>query len=331
MKKSVISMCLALLGSLISMNVYSAIDFRIAHDSQENSPLHESLLFFKQQLEQKSDGEFNVQIYPSGQLGGVRETTEMVQHNNIQMTTAASVLLSPYIPEFNVLDLFYLFKDEEHAHAVLDGEVGQKLLKAMEKKHFYGLGYGEVGFRNFSNNIHPLKTLDDFNTLKIRSADNPTQIIAWKSIGLLPIPLAWGEIYTSLQQGLINGQESALISILTQRFYESQKYLSLTKHIYTNHVFFTSLEFWESLNPEQKNLLSSEIKNTIKLQRRLSKEKNQETLNVLQNKGMEINDVPEDTKEILKEKLNSSISKQVKEKAGKELYDYVLKKINSEQ
>lgn len=326
--KSILKMLgTAMATCLFIGSAQAATAIRIAHDSQENSPLHKAFLYFKEELHKRSGGDFVVDIYPSGQLGGVRETTEMVQQNNLQMTTAASVLLSPYVPEFNVLDLFYLFDSRDHAHSVLDGEAGKMLLSAMDSKGFHGIGYMELGFRSFSNSSHPLQTLEDFRGLKIRSAANPSQIAAWRAIGAAPQPLAWGEIYTSLQQGLIQGQESALLSIHTERFFEAQKYLSLTEHTYSNHVWFTNKSFWESLSDEQKSLINEVAKETILLQREMSEQQNQNTLVTLQAAGMQINEVNSDTRELLKGILNAAIENDIRVKTGEELYNSVISTI----
>lgn len=312
----------------LAIPVLAETTIRIAHDSQPGSPLYVAFESFEKDLEITSNGDIQVEIYGAGQLGGVRETTEMVQSNNLQMTTAASVLLSPIIPEFSVLDTFYMFDSREHAHQVLDSEAGKALLNSMDKKDFKGLGYLELGFRSFTNNTKPLESFDDFNGLKIRSAANPSQINAWKAAGLSPVPLAWGEIYTSLQQGLIEGQESAIDSIYTQRFYEVQKYLSLTEHMYSNHVLFTNIEFWNSLTDQEKELVEASVGRFIIEQRELAGKQNEATLTKLKDEGVKINTVSEETRQQLKKSLNSSITDEIKAKTGTDLYDLVMKKTN---
>ncbi|WP_261884076.1 TRAP transporter substrate-binding protein [Vibrio pelagius] len=319
----------AALTCMVSLSSLAETTIRIAHDSQPGSPLFVAFEAFEKDIETRSNGDIQVEIYGAGQLGGVRETTEMVQANNLQMTTAASVLLSPIIPQFNVLDTFYMFEDRAHAHRVLDSDAGQALLSSMDEKGFKGLGYLELGFRSFTNNEKPLKNLEDFKNLKIRSAANPSQIQAWRSAGLSPMPLAWGEIYTSLQQGLIGGQESAIDSIYTQRFYEVQKYLSLTEHMYSNHVLFTNTAFWEQLSDSDKALVEQSIETFIANQRTLAEEQNQATLATLKDAGVNINSVPTETREQLKQALNSAVMEEIKAKTGDELYTFVMQKTES--
>ncbi|WP_428774494.1 TRAP transporter substrate-binding protein [Vibrio sp.] len=328
MKKTIITTLTAICLTSASMNALATNVIRLAHDSQETSPVHKAMLYFEQELEARSNGELEVEIYPARQLGDVRETTELVQQGNLQMTFGASVLLSPYVPEFNVLDLFYLFDNEQQAHQALDSDkIGQPLLNAMESKGFHGLGFMEVGFRSITNNNQPIDEIDDLKGLKIRSASNPTQIRAWESVGTAPTPLSWGEIFTSLQQGLINAQESAIYSIYAERFYEAQDYLSLTNHIYTNYVLFMNKEFWDSLPAEQQDLVTQVSRETITKQRQLAAKQNQEVIKDLESKGMTVNIVSDQVRNQMKEKMNAAVYQDLRSKTGEKLFDSVIAEI----
>ncbi|CAH6972875.1 TRAP-type C4-dicarboxylate transport system, periplasmic component [Vibrio chagasii] len=328
MKRAIFTSITALGLTLSSMNTFASNVIRLAHDSQETSPVHKAMLHFEKELESRSNGELEVEIYPARQLGDVRETTELVQQGNLQMTFGASVLLSPYVPEFNVLDVFYLFEDETQAHKALDSDkIGKPLLNSMESKGFHGLGFMEVGFRSITNNKQPINSIEDLNSLKIRSASNPTQISAWKSVGTAPTPLSWGEIFTSLQQGLINSQESAVYSIYAERFYEAQEYLSLTNHIYTNYVLFMNKEFWDSLPSDQQALINEVSQETIAVQRDLAAKQNQEVIKELEAKGMTVNVVPTDVRAQMKEKMNAAVYQELRSKTGEALFDSVITEI----
>lgn len=329
MKKAIITSLTAFGLTISSMNTFASNVIRLGHDSQETSPVHQAMLYFEQELESRSNGELEVEIYPARQLGDVRETTELVQQGNLQMTFGASVLLAPYVPEFNVLDTFYLFDSEEQAHRALDSDkIGQPLLKTMESKGFHGLGFMELGFRNVTNNKAPINTLDDLQGLKIRSAPNPSQINAWKSIGSAPTPLSWGEIFTSLQQGLINAQESSIYSIYAERFYEAQNYLSLTNHIYSNYVLFMNKSFWDSLPADQQALINDITKETIAKQRVLAAQQNQDVIEDLKAKGMTVNEVPEAVREQMKNKMNAAVYQDLRSKTGEQLFDSVIAEID---
>lgn len=314
-----------LLGYLSTIYSDAGNVIRIGHDSNVTSPLHKAMLLFEQQVENESNGAIRVEIYPARQLGEVRETTELVRQGNLQMTVGASVLLTSIVPEFNVLDMFYLFRDVRHAHEALDSDaVGGVLLEAMTSKGFHGLGFMEVGFRSITSNKRPIHTLADLDGLKIRAAGNPTQIKAWKSVGTAPTPLAWGEIFTSLQQGLINTQESAIYSIYAERFYEAQSYLSLTEHIYTNYVWFANESFWNQLSETHRTIVSRAASDAIAEQRLLAAKQNREIIAELENNGMQVNRVDDAVRAMMKANMNGAVQDILRTKTGPATFDAIL-------
>ncbi len=319
-------------GCIYLSRSYSGRDsvIRFAHDSKESSPLHQALLFFEEQVETDSNGKTQVEIYPARQLGSVRETTELVRQGNLQMTVGASVLLTSIVPEFNVLDMFYLFANTEHAHKALDtDEIGGVLLESMFSKGFHGLGFMEVGFRSVTSNKRPIEVIDDFAGLKIRAATNPVQIEAWKSLGTAPTPLSWGEVFTSLQQGLINTQESAVYSIYAERFYEAQQYLSLTEHIYTNYVWFANDAFWSDLEAEQKVIIERAVQGSIDIQRKLSAQQNKKIITELEAYGMQVNRVDDEVRTSMKMSMNRAVRETLRTKTGEPLFDRMMAEIEA--
>ncbi|MEL0636461.1 TRAP transporter substrate-binding protein [Marinomonas sp. TI.3.20] len=311
---------IATLG-MTSVALQAETVIRVGLATPKTSPIYQALEYFKNTLDKRSNGDFDVQLFPGGQLGSVNEMTELVQAGSIQMTTGASVLLSSVVPEFNILDTFYLFKDKEQARRVLDGKGGDMLKKAMEEKGLKGVGFFERGFRDFSNNRAPLDSVESFKGLRMRAASNPTQIAAWKSIGAAPMPLNWGEIYPSLQQSLIDGQESALSSMYLEHFYEVQKYISLTQHSYTAEVWFTNTDFWDSLSPKQQKLLNEVAIETVSLERKLTVKANNDALNAMKAKGLIVNKVPLKVKEALGKKMNETIKGDIVKHVGQRFYD----------
>ncbi len=311
---------IALATSLVATSASAQTVIRIAHAQPEASPLHEAMDHFKQTLEERSDGALQVEIFAGGQLGSVNEVLELVQSGNIQMGTGASVLLSPTIPELGMLDQFLLFSDEEHARSTLDGPAGDTLNAAMENRGLAGMGFLELGFRSFSGN-RPLDSLEAFEGFRLRSADNPIQIAAWRSIGAVPLPLDWGEIYSSLQQGLIDGQESALSSMVVERFYEVQSDVSLTGHIYWPEVWFANLDFVNALSEDERALMMEVAAETVGVQRELVAEANAATLDQLAEAGLEITELPEDDRAQMAETMNSAIADMLRENVGDEFFD----------
>jgi tripartite ATP-independent transporter DctP family solute receptor len=294
---------------------------RIGHATPETSPIHEALVYFEEQIESRSDGDMQVELFPGGQLGSVQEMTDLVQSGNITMTTGASVLLSSTVAELAVLDQFLLFSDEEHARSVLDGEAGDALGGAMEERGIKLMGFMELGFRSFTNSRAPLDSVEAFEGLRMRSADNPIQITAWRSIGAVPVPLAWGEIYSSLQQGLIDGQESALSSMVVERFFEVQDYVSLTGHIYWPELWMADLEWYQGLSDEQRALVDEVAAETVDLQRELTVEANAATLDRLREEGLAVNELPAEDREQMGATMNAAIEADIRKKVGDEFYD----------
>lgn len=319
----------AILASVVAAGAASAeTTIRIAHATPESSPIHQALVFFQEEMEKRSDGEMKVEIFPGGQIGSVQQATELVQSGNITMTTGASVLLSSMVPELSVLDQFLLFKDEDQAHAVLDGPAGQNLLETMESRGLKGMGFMELGFRHFTNSRAPLDSVAAFKGLRMRSADNPVQIKAWRSIGAVPVALSWGEIYPSLQQSLIDGQESALSSMVTERFYEVQDYVSLTGHIYWPEVWMANADFVNGMTAEQQELLMEVAKETVALQRDLAAEANAAALSELEAKGLKVNELPADVRTKMGETMNAAVQDDIRNSVGAEFYDGFMAELN---
>lgn len=305
---------------------------RIAHDSKENSPLHQAMLRFKEEVEAQSQGVMRVEIYPSRQLGDVKETTELVRQGNVHMTVGASVLLTSVVPEFNVLDLFYLFRDTGHAHRALDSEqVGGVLLEAMSSKGFHGIGFMEVGFRSITSNARPVVEFEDIAGLKIRAASNPTQIAAWKAVDAAPTPLSWSEIFTSLEQGLIDSQESAIYSIYAERFFEAQHYLSFTDHIYTNYVWFSNQQYWDGLDQQSKDIIQRAAVVAIEYQRQLADSQNNEIIGQLVQHGMQVNTVSQPVRNRIKQAMNGAVRDELRQRTGPELFDRVMSAIERQE
>lgn len=321
---------LIFLFSGVVVSAFSQADttIRIGHATPEVSPIHQSLLYFEKELESRSEGKIQVEIYPGGQLGGVREMTELVQSGSITMTTGASVHLSSTVNELAVLDQFLLFPDEETARGVLDGKAGKALGEAIENRGLKSMGFMELGFRSFTNNRAPLDSYESFKGLRMRSADNPIAIKAWRSVDAVPVPLAWGEIYSSLQQNLIDGQESALSSMIIERFFEVQKYVSLTKHIYWPELWIANLDWYQDLPSDDRALIDEVARETVVLQRQLTFDTNTKTLDELKAKGLKINSLSDDDRKRLGETMNSSIEADIRKKVGDAFYEDFMNALN---
>ena len=331
-KKNVGVMVVTVLGVMTAWAEGSSDDqgrkvLRIAHDSQENTALHQAYLYFQELVEADEElANIELQIFPAGQLGSANEMFDTVQQGNLEMTSPATVLLSNSIPEFNVLDIFYLFDSVEHAHRFYDGPGGMRLLEAFDDVGLHGMGFGEVGMRNFSNSREPIESLESLEGLKVRGY-NPIQIAAWQAAGAAPIPMNWGEVFTSLQQGLLDGQESAVGSMYTARFFEAQDYISLTEHVYTNYVYVMNKGFWDSLNDTEQSALDAAVKQMIVRQRELAEQFSGDYLQLMVDAGVKVNTLSAQFKEELRRALNEPNYDTMRDLTGPELFDSILEEV----
>ncbi|GAA0181454.1 TRAP transporter substrate-binding protein [Clostridium sediminicola] len=306
------------------------VQIRLAHDNSVETPGHKAFLEFEKLVEEKSGGRIDVTIFPGAQLGNYQEMFEQTRRGDIEMSVSATTLFTQTIPEFAVWDSFYMFDDEEHAHKVLDGKAGQELMKPLDAMGLTGLGYMEIGFRNFSNSKNAIVNFEDLKGLKLRGY-NPIQIKAWEALGTNLTSLSWSEVFTSLQQNLIDGQECASASFYNAKFYEAQKYWSLTKHIYTNWLWFANKDFMNSLSSEDRKIIEDASKEAIKLNREMVAAAEKETLEKLPGLGVEVNEVSLETRNKMGELMNNAIKDEIISKCGQELYDMVNAEIEAER
>ncbi|WP_198947062.1 TRAP transporter substrate-binding protein [Marispirochaeta aestuarii] len=306
------------------------IVIKLGHDNNVQTPGHKAFLEFKKIVEEESQGQIEVQVFPGGQLGSVQDMFEQARRGDIQMSVTATTLFTQTIPEFAIWDSFYMFDDATHAHRVLDGKAGIELMKPLESMNLVGLGYMEIGFRNFSNRKNPIMKPEDVKGLKIRGW-GPIQIAAWESVGCVLTSLSWSEVFTSLQQNLIDGQECATSSFYYAKFYEAQKYWSLTKHVYTNWLWYANKDFMDGLSAEHRSLIEEAAKKTIRLDRELIAASEKEILDKLPGLGIEVNEVPLEARRAMGEIMNGAVKNQIVEKCGIDIYNFVMAEIEAER
>lgn len=271
---------------------------RVAHVLQTDHQTHITLeQVFKKEVEEKSGGRIKVEIYPNGQLGGDRQTIEGLTLGTIEMCVPGGTVLSGFVEDFMVFDLPFLFKSKEDAFKAFDGELGNKLNAKLEEKGIVNLGYGENGYRHITNNAKPIYTPADLSGMKIRTMENPIHMAAFKSFGANPTPISFNELFTALQQKTVDAQENPIAIINSAKFYEVQKYLSLTGHVYTNCPYLISKSFLESLPQDLQKVVRDAAKDTITAQRKALGEQEAKTLEALKAKGMQINELTPEQKE----------------------------------
>ncbi|TDE37155.1 TRAP transporter substrate-binding protein [Antarcticimicrobium sediminis] len=207
---------------------------------------------FDEVVSAETDGKFEFKHFPSSGLGGEREVIEGLQIGTIEATIVSSGTLANFVPETGVFDIPFLFRDLGHARRVLDGPVGQEILAKFDAVGLHALAWGEQGFRHITNNRNPITTPADVAGLKIRTMENPVHLEAFNTLGAAPTPMAWPEVISSLQQGVIDGQENPLSVIVSVKLNEVQKYLTLSGHVYSPAMLLVSKPFWDGLSDEDK-------------------------------------------------------------------------------
>ncbi len=256
---------------------------------------------FKDLAEEKSNGRIQVRLYPDGQLGGERDAIEGMSMGTIDIGVITNAPFSGFLPAFQVLDLPFIFSDESQAHVVLDGPFGDELLSKLDQINIKGFGFAEGGFRQMINNTRPVYTPDDVVGVKYRVMENPIYIGMFDHLGSDAIPMAWGETFTAVQQGVMDGLEIPIPVIHQNSYYEVCDYLSLTNHTYSPLPFVMSQQVWEQLPADLQNIVEESAKEAIVIQRAQNAENTGRLLAELEELGMEVNEI-EDT-EMFREKV----------------------------
>ncbi|MCX7567887.1 TRAP transporter substrate-binding protein [Sulfitobacter sp. F26169L] len=207
---------------------------------------------FIAKLEELSGGEFTGEQAPAGQLGGERDMIEGLQIGSLDVVITSTGPLGNFVPEVYALDLPFLFRDYDHARAVLDGEIGQELLKKIDENQLVGLAWSENGFRHVTNSQRPVRTPADLEGLKLRTMENKVHMEAFSQMGAAPTPMAFPELFTALQQGVVDGQENPVTVITASKFWEVQGHVSLTGHVYSPVAVLASPVLIDGLSDEQK-------------------------------------------------------------------------------
>lgn len=253
-------------------------DFTFAHVLVESTPNAKAAIKFKEEVEKNSDGRIQINVRPAAQLGGDVEIIEQTQMNLVQIAIPPTGNLANFDSKMFLFDLPYLMPDMDAAKRVLDGEVGQELLDGLEKSNLKGINYWGAGFRNMTNNIRPITEPDDLKNIKMRTLQAPTILATYREYGANPTAMAFTEVYNGLQQGVVEGQENPLANIDSMKFYEVQKYMTLTGHAYHTYAAVMNKDAWESLPEDLQEVMKNAFDVSRDYARELTAEDEKETL-----------------------------------------------------
>ena len=261
---------------------------RLGHGLSTGHSVHQGMVYFGEQLEKISEGKFKVQIYPSQQLGTERQCLELLQIGSLDMTKVSAGVLENFSPSIKVFGIPYMFNDKEHTFRVLDGPIGDELLAGTEKYWLKGLGYYDSGSRSFYTIDRPVEQPNDLEGLKIRVMESQTAIDMVKSFGGSPTPISWGELYTALQQGVVDGAENNPPSFYLSRHYEVCKYYIIDEHTVLPDVVLMSTHLWNTLNDQEQKWIQEAMDLSVIEQRRLWSVSEQESLEAVKAAGVQV-------------------------------------------
>lgn len=254
----------------------------------EQSPQYKGLQKFKEIVERESKGKLEVQLFGNSQLGDDTKMMLALRAGTLEMTMPSTAPISGLDKKWMVFDFPFLFPNEQVADKVVDGPLGQKFLDSLSSHGIKGLAFWENGYRELTNSVREIKSPADVKGLKIRTMENPVHLASFRALGANPTPMPFGELFTSLQQKIIDGQENPITTISLQKFYEVQKYATLTDHFYSPFVFMFSKKIWDTLPPDQQEIILKAAKEAGVYQRKLNRDMNAESVATLEKAGMKV-------------------------------------------
>lgn len=290
-----------------------------------DDPYASAAFAFGKAVEEKTDGSVKAQYYPNRQLGDERQMLEGLRFGTVDAAVITNAVVAQLEPAFELNDLPFLYADAEQAHGILDGPVGDELAKKLESKGVVVLGFTEGGFRYMLNNTRPVSEPADVQGVKYRVMQNPVFIDMFDALGGSAVPMAWGETFTAVQQGTIDGLEVPLAVAAGNKYYEVTKYLSLTGHTYSTNLLLISKRALSRMTPEERELVLAAGKEATAIQREKSAENHTKMLAVMEENGMAVNEI-NDPAEF--RKAVAHIYDKYKPRIGADLLDQVLASTN---
>lgn len=260
---------------------------KLAHGLDVKHPVHIGMEYMAERVAEKSDGKLQIEIYPSQQLGTERQCLELLQIGSLAMTKVSAAVMENFAPNIQVFSLPYIFRGREHNYKVLDGEVGKKLLLQSEQYWLRGLTYFDAGQRSFYAK-EPVNSPEDLSNKKIRVQESVTAMNLVRTLGGAPTPISWGELYTALQQGVVDGAENNPPSFYTSRHYEICKYYTLNEHTAVPDILVIGTVAWNSLNVQEQEWLQEAADEAKVHQRKLWQAAEQEALDAVKEAGVEV-------------------------------------------
>ena len=299
---------------------------RVAFGMTDQSPSYKGMLKFAELVDHYSKGSYKVKIFHSSQLGGDIELIKKLQEGTLEMCFPSSSNVSSYDPNFMLLDFPFIFKDAFRAFKVLNGEFGDRLLNSLYSRGLKGLAFAENGYREITTSKKPIKSIEDFNSLKLRTMENQVHMDVFKALGAIPVPMPFGQIYNSLKYNAVDGQENSLPTIFSAGFQEVQKYLTLSHHVYGLLVLMYSQTHWDKLPVDVQGFIQKAAIEAAEYTTKINQIQTKESLEKLKQANITINEINENEFDRIKD-ISSSILNKYRREVDLELFEAFMSSI----
>ncbi|CAO3361901.1 TRAP transporter substrate-binding protein [Azospirillum sp. A26] len=282
---------------------------RFGYGLSESSNQGRAVKYFAEELSKRSGGKLKVKGFGDASLGSDIQMQNALIGGAQEMMVGSTATLVGIVKDFGVYDLPFLFNNEKEADAVLDGPFGEKLLKSLNDKGLVGLVYWENGFRNLTNSKRPITKLEDMGGIKLRVMQNPVYIDMFNRFGANAVPLAFSELFTAMETGTVDGQENPVTTIQSSKFYEVQKYLTISRHVYSPWIMLASKRWYDGLSADEKKMLNEAAVASRDFERKDSREASAQSIAYLKEKGMQINELSPAELERMREMVKPAFDK----------------------
>lgn len=297
---------------------------KLGHHADEKQPFHLGAVKFAELVAQKTNGNVEIKVFPNNTLGSSRDLIEGIQLGTVDMSLSPTTNVATF---FQKLDIFYfpfIFRDRQHAYKFSDGPVAQKLYEEMRQKTgIRCLGMFESGFRQVTNSKKPIRTPEDFSGIKMRATDSPINVDTFKAVGANVTPMAYSEVFTALQQGTVDGQDNPIGNVYASKFYEVQKYLTLTRHQWAGIMLLISDKVWSKLPPEYQKAMEEAAAEAVAWEREEANKKEGEFLEAMKKAGLQVIELTPEERAKFQEKMKVVWDK-YQDKVGKDLVEAVV-------
>jgi tripartite ATP-independent transporter DctP family solute receptor len=294
--------------------------------SPQGAPQSQGLDKFAELVAERSGGKIKVQVFYSGQLGDDKKMMEQTQAGLQEMAVITSPTIYGTIKEFGIFDLPFIFTDEKEADAIMDGPIAEKLMAKLEPHGLIGLGLWENGFRNITNNKHPVETVEDIKGLKIRTLPNPIHLEIFQTLGANPVSMAWPEVFPALESGALDGQENAIQVIKHEKVYEVNKYVTLDRHLWSPFAVIFSKKLWDQMSEEERQIIKESAREAGVFARETNRSAEKESLQTLIDNGMEVTELSPEVLKQMQDMTRPVIDK-YKGEIGEEIVNELLQEI----